>query len=284
MNNVLTKPLSRLSRKLQHPQELTKKVLALPLSVFRPGNIAMFHIGRSGSTVLADLLEQHPKITWDGELYQRFLEYWKKQEVAIEAGEVTVNPAKLVRQRMIWAGNKFYGFEVKFYHLKRANVNLSDYIEQLHRLGFSHFIVLERRNYLRKIVSSIIAADISRRYHQQSHEQAILNRIEIDLDNTKVDDYIKPLIAHLQDFDENFRKLEELLENRRVLRLTYEEDISAAPLEGYRRICDFLGIDYRPGSIRYSKTNPFKLSEIIINFEEVEHALRGTRFEWMLYE
>ena len=33
-------------------------------------NIAMFHAGRSGSTVLGDLLNQNPQIFWDSEIFQ----------------------------------------------------------------------------------------------------------------------------------------------------------------------------------------------------------------------
>lgn len=66
--------------------------------------------------------------------------------------------------------------------------------------------------------------------------------------------------------------------------MTYEDDISKDPLVGYKRICQFLGAGLEKVSIRFGKTNPFKLSDIIINFEEVERILRGSPFEWMLYE
>jgi len=32
--------------------------------------VAMFHIGRSGSSVLADMLNQYPNVHWDGEIYE----------------------------------------------------------------------------------------------------------------------------------------------------------------------------------------------------------------------
>ena len=43
------------------------------LSNFSKGKIAMFHIGRSGSTVVANLLNNHPKILWDGEIYHKLI-------------------------------------------------------------------------------------------------------------------------------------------------------------------------------------------------------------------
>ena len=40
-----------------------------PTLGLRRGNLVMFHVGRSGSTVLASLLQQHPDMYWDGELF-----------------------------------------------------------------------------------------------------------------------------------------------------------------------------------------------------------------------
>ena len=42
----------------------------------RKGNIFMLHIGRVGSTVLADLLNQHSQIHWDGEFYPKQHKYY----------------------------------------------------------------------------------------------------------------------------------------------------------------------------------------------------------------
>ena len=39
------------------------------LSRWRPSNVASFHLGRSGSRLLGDLLKQHPRVVWEGELF-----------------------------------------------------------------------------------------------------------------------------------------------------------------------------------------------------------------------
>ena len=77
--------------------------------------------------------------------------------------------------------------------------------------------------------------------------------------------------------------LKETLNKRRLLCLTYEDDIATGPEIGYRRICDFTGIGDHPVTVHFEKTNPFSLSEVLINYPQVERALRGTDFEWMLY-
>lgn len=292
MNKNCTDLLARLSRTFWLPQRLTwelraileGRILGSVLRPSQPGTIAMFHIGRSGSTVLADLLAQHQKkIYWDGEVYERLFRSCEKKNGGLMASHLSVDPIKLLQKRRHRAGRRFYGFELKFFHLKLVNRDLADYVEDLHRLGITHFIILERRNYLRKIISSIVA-DQRKRYHQPYYKKIRLTRIKLDVNNVRIDRDAKPLIAYLNDYHESFRALEKLLGDRRILPLSYEDDISSDPLIGFQRICDFLDIDKRQAVVRYSKTNPFKLTEIVSNFEEVESTLRRTPFEWMLYD
>ena len=242
----------------------------------------MFHFGRSGSTVLGDMLDQHPQVFWDSEIYEPYTQTWKSQKNLAEATS-TYTPTDILSQRIIQGGKKLYGFEVKFFHLKLANIELSNYLNSIQGLGIDHFIVLKRKNYLRKIVSSAIASKVSQ-YHQSSEQKARFKQVEIDIGNVEIDCDAKSLIAYMQEYDEDFSILEKLLVNKKVLWLTYEEDLFLEPRHGYSRVCDFLDITPHPVLIHYSKTNPFKLSEIITNFEDVERTLSGTSFEWMLYE
>lgn len=257
-------------------------ISGLLLSPFRPGNVVTFHTGRSGSTVLGDLLNQHPNIFWDAEVYRPD----RMERVSAKIpGYVARDYKRFLRLRMMRAGKKIYGFETQLTQLKHVlNVKLSDYVEQLQNLKFHYFILLERRNYLRKIASAVIGNTTSQ-WHLRFREKAALTQVEVDVDNLRLrrDTAPKPLLAHLQEQDESFHMLKEILNGQKVLHLTYEDDIAADPLVGYRRVCDFLGVAHREVEIRYNKTNPFNLTEIIINFDEVKAALRGTPFEWMLY-
>ena len=56
---------------------------------------------------------------------------------------------------------------------------------------------------------------------------------------------------------------------------------------GYVSVGCFLTGENRAYDRRYGKygrTTPFRLSEVIENFEEVQVALAGTEYEWMLVE
>ena len=234
----------------------------------------MFHAGRSGSTVLTDLLRQHPKIFWDGEINNAYIQKWHKKNVVI-GNRNFVEAIRRVQKRMICAPKKkFYGFEALLYDFLFGRINLSDYIKHINNLGINYFIILTRRNILRNIVSHRIAGR-SGHYHRSSKEKVQMTRISLDISN---------LIEKLQNNQNYFRMIDDLTKDKKVLRLSYEDDISQNPAIGYRRVCNFLDIECLKLPVRYKKSNPYKLTELIYNFKEVEHTLHGTPFKWMLYD
>ena len=271
-------------------KSLGKTISSPILNKFSLGNIAMFHIGRSGSTVLGDLLNQSPKILWDGEVYHSYVD-WGGQKAIRKGQDPSIDPVKLLQAQKIKARRRYYGFEVKFYHLDRTSISLSDYIQQISELGVSHFIVLKRKNYLRKIVSSYVAFDkkknnlrtIDESDHHSVDAKARLYQINLDVNNVTIDGSKKSLLEHLDYYQDHFQQLDAELADKKVLRLTYEDHIAEGPTKGYHQACDFLGISRHPVTVQYGKTNPFKLSEIIENFSEVENILNNTKFEWMLH-
>jgi hypothetical protein len=259
-------------------------VLKPMLSLSSIGNIVMFHIGRSGSTLLGDMLRQHPKIYWDGEIYNSIIKKLNKTKQDKYKKDATEFFNKFLFKRMCLSGkNKFYGFELKFFHLKFFQVELPFYINYLENLGFKHFIVLERKNYLRKIVSSVVAHQSSI-WHQPAKTNSLLSSVYINIEKLKLDGCENSLFFFLQQYEKDFLILKKILKHYNVLWLTYEGDILNGPFSAYLKITNFLNINQHKVSIRYGRTNPFKLERLIENFEDVEQNLRGTRFEWMLYD
>lgn len=49
-------------------------------------------------------------------------------------------------------------------------------------------------------------------------------------------------------------------------------------------MCRFLGIAPAPVGVRYARTNPFPLRELLLNYEDVASSLRPTEHAWMLEE
>lgn len=245
----------------------------------------MIHHGRCGSTVLASLLKQNPKIHWANELYMPVFMGWQLRNNGVEVvGEMVGDPIRILKRSMTGALNKYYGFEVKPFHLKHIGYTTKDYVEKLESLSFDHFIILERKNKLRSIVSSIIAHQHENMYHLDTNEKPKVKKAYVDIDEVRVDFNAQPLIKYLEEYEEQMQHLRELLKEKNLLVLTYEEDIQSDPVDAYSKICVFLNLKCSDVLINYGKTNPYPLREMIENFDEVQSELKGTSFEWMLYE
>lgn len=249
----------------------------------------MFHIGRSGSTVLSDMLNDHFSVYWDGEVFYESTPLGPEDSPPVDLVSSRWRtskyypdlPYKFIESQAARASGLTYGCEVKFYHLFNNSIRLNEFVQQLSDLGFDRFIVLKRKNFLRKIVSSAIALQTGR-YHQPTRSKQLLTQISVDPLAIRVDGNTTPLLERLEKFDNDFNELATLLQGRKVLELSYEDHIEADPRVAYRMACDFLAITPKDVAIRYSKTNPYPLRELIRNFEDFAESLRNTRFEWML--
>ncbi len=236
----------------------------------------MFHIGRAGSTVLANMLNQHPSIGWDGEIYAPTQRLWHGQG----------DPVLLMRQRAALLPRRWYGFEVKAFHVRLVGKTLGDLVVAYRAGGSARFIVLRRENTLRKIVSTAVAR-VTGRFHLFGQfapppDPDAVVRVRIDPHAHYIDGETRPLVEFLEGFDRFHASLDEILASDDPLRLSYEADILADPQRAYRAACRFLGEEPVPVLMRFARTTPFPLREVIENYDEVALALEGTRWAWML--
>jgi hypothetical protein len=257
--------------------------LVRPLtSNFRLGAAVMFHIGRCGSTVLADLLQQNRRICWDGEIYQAHCSWLESKGIVLSPNSLRdQSPFELLQRHMRFSGARYYGFEIKFFHLRWYGVEPTVFVDEIERMGVDHFILLERRNYLRKIVSSVVARQTGK-YHLPIRSKPELVRVKIEIDKLDIDYDRKPLLDHLRGFRDDILNFELLMDGRPFLKLTYEDDIMDDPVKTSVRVSKFLGVPPITGMIRYHRSTPFPLRDIILNVAEVEAALAGTEFTGML--
>lgn len=265
---------------------ITKKLVKFLLSFFlmpaRPGNILVIHIGRCGSTVLGKMLNQHSMIYWASELYEPIFGSWRDQNNGIETiGKMPKDAIQILKNNYWQALHRYYGFEIKPYHFNLIRYKPEYFIEQIEQLGFSHFIILDRKNRLRKIVSSDIAHKHGG-YHVQSDHSRIRKSTNLNIENVRIDFDSKPLQQFLNDYDSQLAQIEKILVGKKVLRLTYEDDISENPMVAYKKACEFLKLPTQNVTVSLKKTNPGELSSLIENFEEVSQSLKGTAHEWML--
>ena len=253
----------------------------LVFSRWRPCNVAAFHLGRSGSRLLGDLLKQNPNIVWDGEL----LSPGRLDGIAGRWPLLPRSPLAVLRLRMALAGKRCYGFETQPPQVEYLDITLHEYIEKLEKLQFHHFLLLERKNHLRRIVSMLVARENSQ-WHLHPGEVAPPTRIELDVDGLQLnrgrDTQARSLVEQLEREQQTIDALERTLRSRSFLYLSYEDDLETRPQVAYERVCEFINVPAHPVQVRFAKTNPRKLSEIVVNFSQVERALNGTAFQWML--
>lgn len=233
------------------------------------GNVAMFHEGRCGSTVLTGLLGQHSAIQWEGEVFGAF-----QPGGALTRYLRYSYPLLYLRQRIARSEHSIYGFETKVrLHLwRQLDISLEEYLRGLQSLGFSRYIVLDRKNGLRRIASSLISVK-TKKWAVSKREKPRLVQIELEPGD---------LISRLEELQRISAELEEVLSDRAFLWLTYEDHIAPDPRIGYQKVCDFLGLLPEEATVNLKKLNPFPLSEMIENYDEICCGLSGTDYEWML--
>ncbi|MGR3318946.1 MAG: hypothetical protein ACUZ8O_10765 [Candidatus Anammoxibacter sp.] len=242
----------------------------------RAVNIAILHAGRCGSTVLHRVLRQHSEIDSAGEI---FLNYWNGRSAKL--------PMDFLENRMYIRNCKFFCFETKSMdeqdlREEKINMSLEDYIRNLHELGFSHFIVIKRRNYLAKYTSRVVGLN-SKNWHVKKSPQTPL-KVRLKVSDFNIQKGQMDLMQYFHKLDNLYDKLSYILDGYNSLELVYEDNILPDPLIAYNKICSFVGAKKCSAKVTMQRTNPFKLKDIIENFEEIETTLKDTKFEWMLCE
>ena len=258
---------------------------------FGVGNAVIFHIGRSGSTVLCDLLDQHSRILCDREIFHGY--YGEAYRVMGERGLQVDHrwnqshffpdrPWHYLRSRIPLGGlRSYYLCEIKFYHLRFNHLELEDFLAKLHALDFKKVVILERKNTLRKVVSSVIGHR-EKRFHRKPGEASEMKRVHIDPERIEIDSQSRPLLEFLQEYEADLSNLRLLTNRMDPLELVFEEDIAQDPKHAYQKVCRYLGLTPETPEIRMLRTNPQPLSGIVENFDELRSALQATPYAWML--
>ena len=168
------------------PRELAKTRPALrllaalerPLAPWLADGVFMFHQGRCGSTVLAHLLDRHPKLTDFGGIFEK----------PYQRGRLPAPAAAMLRAKRAQAfpGQAFVA--AKFFeclHLALLGASIEEFAGLLRACGYRRFIVLDRKNYLKTIVSSMLALRRGRRFHYRAGEAIPDVQVAIDVDRIK---------------------------------------------------------------------------------------------------
>jgi LPS sulfotransferase NodH len=242
-------------------------------------DVVIWHIGRCGSTVLSNLLNQHPTIQSENEIFQPFL-------LAKNRGEVIPTMDQVIADVAARKSKAIQAAEVKFLECQQPEAfgaSVRQTLETFRAHGYSRFVVLHRANYLRRMVSHCVAGE-TRRFFVRIGDEAPLHRIVMNVNAIRVGSLSRSLLAWFEVFESAYQRLDELLQGHAVCKVSYEEDIEQNPLAGYAKVCRFLGQEPFPAQVSFQRTNPFRLADILHNYREVADLLQSTRHAWMLME
>lgn len=216
----------------------------------------IFARGRSGTTLLVDLLNRHPAINSDNEILRRRV--W--------------SPHRLIRQRTALTNTPVYGFKLLSYQLQSVQTHVAGkraFLDRLVDEGY-HVIYVKRRNLLRHALSNLYA-----RYRKQWHQtgpEAPAPRMPLAPD----------VLLHWLNGSAQLAQFEqEMLDGLPHLAFTYEDDLRDATchLATVRRITDRLGVPPVMPETALCKTTPQRLEDIVTNPDGVRDALCGTPYE-----
>ena len=249
--------------------------------------VVNWHLGRCGSSVLGSLLDQHPDVGYSNEIFSPYMPRRRGVRILPTIEQVVADSAYGLRSDV-------HLFEVK--HLPAQNLGLypslgvADWLQIFRGLGYQSHILLHRRNGLRRMVSHVRAAE-SGVYVASIHSQNrdLSPKLMLPLVGIRHGFEVRSLLGWLQEYERGWQQMQALFSqcaqdcsNFRWLSLTYEDDLVQSPLDGYQRVCSFLGLSAFEPNLRYRKLNPGSLSELIANWDEIRALLTPTPFAWML--
>lgn len=241
------------------------------------GNVVIWHIGRCGSTVLSSVLNQHPNINCLGEVFNPLMD---TNELGKDVPDFDSFFSNLINHEP----SKIRILEVKFLesqHLSVYNMTLPNLINKFKEIGYDRFIILERTNYLKRMVSHCVGQE-TKIYHLKKDETPKLHRINMDVESIKVGVATNPFIEWLRIFKNEYIQLRSYMVAANFIELQFEEDIQVDVKKAYDKVCAFLNIESSIINIPYTRTNPFHVKDMLININEVESVLSNTEFLWML--
>lgn len=270
MRNTLLRKISRV------PRAVNARLCSALLDPRPDGHVLMLHSGRSGSTLLGDMMDQHPQVFWDGEVVEKLLhDISRNENIGIDKLENRLSLkdviTKVERRMKTRGGRSIYGMELQDYHLKFIKSSVGDFISELRPLGFNRFIYLDRHP-IRKLVSHLIATKKGE-WHIGANQRASKPKIRINPDRIYIGHSFSNLFDSLNQMTQFREDSIRNVNGEKYLELSYDDDIKSDPSVAASKICTHLGIPDHQPRIKFAKTADSKLSDLIENYEEIERVL-----------
>ena len=236
---------------------------------FPDNKFVIYTRGRTGSTVLTDLINCHPEIFCDVEIFN-FL--YSKGVVAFPLSYI-----KSCSKRAAINKKSVYGFKVKIAQLRHEHKynKYEKILNDLNSAGWK-FIYLKRENFLRHKLSNILISE-SQIFHLKKSDKYKQPKIRIDCSS---------LLAGIKFAVEVEKTEKENLRNIPHLTLTYEKDIidNSKHQETADKVFSYLNLKSSTVSTNYKRIIPDNLEDTILNYDEVINFFKDTEYSKYLNE
>jgi len=258
LQNTLKRPLRTIAHYFRY----------INLMIFWPNypkkQFLIFAEGRGGSSLLVDLLNSHPDIYCDGEIFNA--ETNAKIRFPLLYLESRKRTTRLIRKPV-------YGFKVKYTQLVLHQGFKNDFIKTLYDSGWK-IIYLRRSNYLKATISTILAEKRGF-YHQKRIKVKNLEKINIDVEELLQKTKGRERAAQLE---------KEWLVGMDYHFVNYENDLLNPDMHQntLNKIFRFLKIPEHEISTNFKKISTGDLSLDIENFNEVREYLGTSEFAHLL--
>jgi len=213
----------------------------------------IFGQGRSGSTLLKQLLDSHPEIKCEGELLNV-----KDNYVTNPWFQKVVNkfPYHFFQLRSTFSTKSIYGFTLLYYQI----YNPGRILQKLQKDNWK-FIQVSRKNNFLQSISHFVALQTNF-WHNTFENEGPVPKITIDPE--KFLDWIKWLVIDKA----NENKIMESLDHIKVV---YEDDLLNEGLwaQTTSRIFEYLGTYPAPVMANLKKTYTRPYTEIVENYEDL---------------
>lgn len=213
----------------------------------------IFGLGRSGSTLLKQLLDSHPEITCEGELLNVDDKYVTNPFLR---KLIYRFPSQFFALRSQLSKNPVYGFTLLFYQYSPNAKLIGKLIKKDWKI-----IRIYRENSLDQSLSHLVA-EKTKMWHRLDNHETETPKLIISPEELK---------ARLTIVNKNKETETTLFENFEHLKVIYECDLKNKDnwAQTTRKIFEYLGINPAPVSARIQKTYPLPYSEIIENYDDL---------------
>lgn len=225
-------------------------------------SFVIFGMGRTGSSLLASLLDSHPQIRCEGEVFN--LGRWRRPlRPLARIWRYCPMPYLIYRQahtRLIEHKN-VYGFKLHTKFVGDQLANIPGFLHSIDRKGWK-VIHLQRSSLFDQLLSSLVALE-TKRYFGDNRESE--PSVQVHIPEEKFS-------TLMERFFEITRRNQQILADIPHLKITYEADLAhdIRWLETVNRICEYLDIS-STSSVTCRTKKPWSrpYSEIVVNYTEL---------------